>query len=213
VGPLDENSGLSTGPHLHYEVIVPPPGVAPSHAEGGPIGIQPFWYRVNPDLPFPGNPEAPKPDWWDSIKTAVSDFFTSAQNVVPRSDPLVLDLDADGIETLALNPNSPILFDHDGDGVKTGTGWVAADDGILVLDRNGNGTIDSGRELFGESANSASVHRGPRLGPIGDAVLVFPDGTGGVRNVVDGFEVLIAKDSNADGRTAANDTAAFALAA
>ncbi|WP_322784566.1 calcium-binding protein, partial [Verminephrobacter aporrectodeae] len=42
-----------------------------------------------------------------------------------------------------------ILFDHDADGVKTGTGWVKPDDGWLVLDRNDNGTIDSGRELFG----------------------------------------------------------------
>ena len=42
-----------------------------------------------------------------------------------------------------------MLFDHDADGVRTGTGWIRPDDGWLVLDRNGNGTIDSGRELFG----------------------------------------------------------------
>jgi hypothetical protein len=67
----------------------------------------------------------------------------------PRRDPLVLDLDSDGIETTSTRDSTVILFDHDADGVKTGTGWVKPDDGWLVLDRNGNGTIDSGRELFG----------------------------------------------------------------
>src|SRR5450830_1649362 len=67
----------------------------------------------------------------------------------PRRDPLVLDLDGDGIETTSTQSGTVILFDHDADGVKTGTGWVKPDDGWLVMDRNGNGTIDSGRELFG----------------------------------------------------------------
>ena len=67
----------------------------------------------------------------------------------PRYDPLVLDLDGDGIETTSILDGTVILFDHNADGVKTGTGWVKPDDGWLVLDRNGNGTIDSGRELFG----------------------------------------------------------------
>jgi hypothetical protein len=43
------------------------------------------------------------------------------------------------------------FLDLDGDGIKTGTGWVSADDGMLVMDRNGNGSIDTGRELFGDS--------------------------------------------------------------
>lgn len=65
----------------------------------------------------------------------------------PR-DPFVLDLDGDGIETT--NVNTGTLFDHNSDGVKTGTGWIKSDDGLLVRDLNANGTIDSGRELFGD---------------------------------------------------------------
>ncbi|MFO1257780.1 MAG: calcium-binding protein [Gammaproteobacteria bacterium] len=67
----------------------------------------------------------------------------------PRQDPLALDLDNDGIESISAYVETPILFDHDGDGIKTGTGWLKPDDGWLVLDRNSNGKIDSGRELFG----------------------------------------------------------------
>lgn len=76
------------------------------------------------------------------------------QSIIPnftptQYDPIILDLDGDGIETVGLNAG--ILFDHNGDGVKTGTGWVGKDDGLLVRDINNNGTIDTGRELFGDN--------------------------------------------------------------
>ncbi|WP_301278479.1 calcium-binding protein, partial [Dechloromonas sp.] len=64
-------------------------------------------------------------------------------------DPLALDLDGDGLETVGITATSQILFDHNGDGIKTGTGWVKGDDALLVLDKNGNGSIDNGNELFG----------------------------------------------------------------
>jgi len=83
-----------------------------------------------------------------AIGQAVNDWWNAARSwTPPRGDPLALDLDRDGIETIGAN--GTVLFDHDGDGVKTGTGWVSADDGLLVLDRNGNGQIDAGAELFG----------------------------------------------------------------
>ena len=63
-------------------------------------------------------------------------------------DPLILDLDGDGLEITPLSAG--VLFDANADTVKTGTAWAAADDGMLVWDRNGNGSIDSGRELFGD---------------------------------------------------------------
>jgi len=100
--------------------------------------------------------------------------YQNAQNFVQRIDPLVLDLDGDGIETVSAN--SGITFDFNGDGLKTGTGWLSGDDGFLVLDRNDNGTIDNGSELFGVDT-------------------VKSDGT----LAKDGFDALRDLDSNGDG--------------
>ncbi|WP_318392003.1 calcium-binding protein [Enterobacter sp.] len=63
--------------------------------------------------------------------------------------PIILDLDGDGIETRSLRDN--LFFDHDGNQFAENTGWVGADDGLLVLDRDGNGIIDTGNELFGNN--------------------------------------------------------------
>jgi hypothetical protein len=120
---------------------------------------------------------------WGSIKGVANDFFTAAQNyVIPRRDPLVLDLDGDGLELVAAN--GTVLFDHNADGIKTGTGWAAPNDGLLVRDLNGNGVIDSGRELFGidtiKSNNSFATQ---------------------------GFDALKDLDSNADGFITNLDTA------
>ncbi|QCX50391.1 hypothetical protein [Ralstonia pseudosolanacearum] len=109
-----------------------------------------------------------------SLLGANNDYI-SATRVQPRRDPLTLDLDGDGLETIS-SAASRILFDHDGDGVKNGTGWISPDDGFLVLDRNGNGSIDNGTELFGDSTSLSS---------------------GGKAS--DGFSALRDQDTNSDG--------------
>jgi Ca2+-binding RTX toxin-like protein len=80
----------------------------------------------------------------ESIDFDVYTDFINARQVI---DPLVLDLDGDGVETVSADVG--IMFDHDGDGIRTGSGWVLSDDGLLVIDKNRDGVINNGGELFG----------------------------------------------------------------
>jgi Ca2+-binding RTX toxin-like protein len=119
-------------------------------------------------------------------------------------DPLVLDLDGDGIETVGTDGGSVILFDHDADGVKTGTGWVKSDDALLVLDLNGNGTIDSGRELFGVD----TLKRNGQLATDGfDAIRDLDANNDRKINAADSVfaNLRIWRDLNQDGISQANE--------
>ncbi|MEP7311816.1 MAG: calcium-binding protein [Pseudomonadota bacterium] len=116
---------------------------------------------------------------------------------LPR-DPLVLDLDGDGIETVGADPNDPVLFDHRGIGVRTGTGWIASDDGFLVRDVDSDGTIDDGTELFGDST---FLQSGARAANGFAALADLDSNTDGVINSSDAAfsELMVWRDLNQDG--------------
>ncbi|WP_160016445.1 calcium-binding protein [Pseudomonas sp. 8BK] len=107
-------------------------------------------------------------------------LYQLAQDFIQRYDPLALDIDGDGVETVS--SDAGVTFDFDGDGLKTGTGWVKGDDGLLVLDRNGNSVIDSGTELFGVDTIKSNGQKAK-----------------------DGFDALRDLDSNVDGVFDAQD--------
>jgi hypothetical protein len=72
---------------------------------------------------------------------------TSAFTVfVDASPPIVLDLDGDGVEFVTAAAGAS--FDYNGDGNALATAWAGRDDGILALDANGNGGVDSGAEII-----------------------------------------------------------------
>lgn len=63
--------------------------------------------------------------------------------------PVVLDIGRNGYRLTGAEAG--VRFDIDADGINDQIGWTRAadDDALLCWDRNGNGLIDDGRELFG----------------------------------------------------------------
>ncbi len=92
-----------------------------------------------------------------------------------RQDPLVLDLNGNGAIDLTSMAEG-MRFDINGDGQSEQTATVRGGDAFLALDRDGDGHIGGGHELFGD-----------------------------VTGARDGFADLSALDTNADGRIDAKD--------
>ncbi len=80
-----------------------------------------------------------------AIIVALASLFSRAS-----IDPVVLDLGGNGV-TLTPLATSHASFDLHGTGFAVSTGWVGADDGFLVVDRNGDGIVNNISELFGNS--------------------------------------------------------------
>ena len=94
-------------------------------------------------------------------------------------DPIVLDLGGNGFAAFSA---PEVRFDLDSDGAMDLVGWpTSPDDALLALDRNGDGLINDGNELFSN----------------------FTDG-GAYAN---GFEALAALDDDGNGAIDASDAA------
>jgi len=98
----------------------------------------------------------------------------SINALFPLSTPIVLDLNGDGVKTLAIS--SGVKFDLYANGDQVQTGWVSSGDGLLILDRNHDGVINDGSELFGSSTTLANGQKAS-----------------------DGYAALSEMDSNHDG--------------
>ena len=94
----------------------------------------------------------------------------------PEDDPIVINL-SHGPWRLA-GADNPVLFDIHATGHKVKIGWTATGTNLafLALDRNGNGTVDDGSELFGNVTPLANGHVAQN-----------------------GFEAIAQYDSNHDG--------------
>ncbi len=89
------------------------------------------------------------PSW--ILKEIIGDNFDKANGAgTPGADPILVDLNGDRvIGTTSVRDG--VYFDHGKDGFKESSAWVDENDGILAIDKNNNGTIDNGSEIFGDN--------------------------------------------------------------
>ncbi|HSS51136.1 MAG TPA: hypothetical protein VLX28_19515, partial [Thermoanaerobaculia bacterium] len=71
--------------------------------------------------------------------------------------PIIMDLENDGIHLTGLD--DPVWFDITADGRQDLISWTDRSEGLLALDRNRNGRIDDGSELFGNATRLADGTR------------------------------------------------------
>jgi hypothetical protein len=181
--------GLQVGAAIAAALFVGPAGaaIAASFAFSSAgalftlgLGENSLWQSI---LDFQQQTNALFEPYGQSIRDLFSFIFDkiSSSLIALFRDPLIIDLDGDGITLTALGTAgqegaSGVFFDYDGDGFGERTGWVSPNDGILVYDRNRNGSVDGASEIFGS-----------------------PD--------QDGYAVLETLDSNGDGVIDAADRA------
>ena len=117
--------------------------------------------------------------------------------------PIVIDLAGDSFRFTGLD--DPVLFDIDGDHDLEAIGWTArrGDDGILAMDRDGDGRITSGAELFGDATRLADGELAPN-GYVALAELDSPAFGGNGNGRIDPRDrrfrsLLIWLDANHDG--------------
>src|SRR5262249_52750548 len=108
----------------------------------------------------------------------IENLFSTAEH---RASPLILDLNGSGTATSNVhlsnvNDADARYFDLHGDAFSERTGVAKDGDGVLCIDRNGNGRIDGASEGFGDQTGKSN-----------------------------GFIDLAQMDSNHDGKITAED--------
>ncbi|MDP3674869.1 MAG: tandem-95 repeat protein [Novosphingobium sp.] len=66
-------------------------------------------------------------------------------NVVNSTTPVALDLDGGGVQFQGLDAGT--TFNYGDDGSRVASAWVGKGDGLLAIDLNANGQVDSGKEI------------------------------------------------------------------
>ena len=125
----------------------------------------------------------------------------TAANFVGAADPIILDLTGDGYAF-----GASALFDINADGAADKVAWNSSNDGILAVDLDGNGTIDSGSEIFTPGFGGGNFANGVA------ALASLDDNGDGVIDANDAAfaKLLVWQDANADGVSDAGELSGLA---
>ena len=90
-------------------------------------------------------------------QTATWNEVTCEWSACNGGSPIIIDLDNDGYRLT--NTANGVWFDLEARGYLRKWSWTAAgsDEAFLVLDRNNNGRVDDGKELFGDATYQSPV--------------------------------------------------------
>jgi hypothetical protein len=136
-------------------------------------------------------PNCHEGDWGcDHTESECGGYYHACNCLYEYPSPILVDTAGNGFHLSS--PQDGVAFDLDADGTPNHTSWTTtgSDDAWLALDRNGNGLIDDGRELFGNFTEQP------------------PTIAGESKN---GFRALAVFDANGDGKITAADPVFTAL--
>ncbi|MCA1806807.1 MAG: hypothetical protein LC687_02925, partial [Actinobacteria bacterium] len=130
------------------------------------------------------------------IEDADGDVDTEVFSVsINYAAPIAIDLDNDGVEYLSRDAG--VVFTDESTGESVNTAWVAPDDGLLVIDADGSGTVNASKEyVFTEWSETAETDM--------EAVReVFDTNNNGMLDQGDEAwsQFAVWQDANSDGKT------------
>ena len=101
------------------------------------------------------NKDNPSNDTNNGTSNNSDEGLTTSGSTPAPKDPLIIDLDKDNDIKLTQIQDG-VYFDIDRNGFAEKTVWTKGNDGFLVYDRNNNGIIDDGSELFSDQVTKSS---------------------------------------------------------
>ena len=148
-GQVDDNCTTPT----------PTPTQTPTPQPTLPPSMCPFGQTYNPDAGMccPNSPEPVDCGFPMPISRCPYEHVANCGNT-----PIIIDVAGNGFQLTSAANGVDFDFEGNSDHVKERLSWTApgSDDAFLILDRNGNGLVDSGRELFGNlTPQPAHLHQ------------------------------------------------------
>jgi hypothetical protein len=148
------NSGTSNRAYFTASVIrqVPVPGWGNWTTSGKHWFIWTYvtWYQAGSTASTAGVWPPSQPSPADQCAARGGDYYWNGGDCIwTPGSPVIVDMARDGYHLTSVEEG--VLFDLNGDGIPDRVAWTQADsdDAFLAIDRNNNGRIDDGSELFG----------------------------------------------------------------